>query len=718
VKTTAQTSEPFPDRPADDVTARIDDIITDILENIIIHSKTTFSDEEIVRCRTELMEAVQFVHNAHLGQFRKSGEPYIFHPLNVARDISANHVVDKVSIFSCLLHDVVEDTKFTPREIRDRFGKDVFHVVDGLTKIKNKKIESFDKFFSLSLKHPRILFIKIFDRLHNMKTIGSLSKEKQARIARETLDIFYKICIRLSLMDIADEMELLCNRVLQPEKVRKYEERVRELKKDLRPAFDEIEDRIWSLAKEASLPLISLEEYWKPFVDHFSYDRMMASDAFRLRVILRERASVYTMMGFINEVFTHVRSSIYDYISVPRYNNHRSLRFDMLHGGWKIPLSLTTEAYHRFNRKGMLTFGFSEDTAKNMLYMRHLEAYLKEDGDFRDLERVFAYHNPEEITVISKNGAPFDMERVSTALDFAFKIHTEVGLRAESALIDGKAVPLETRLSDGDQVTINTAEKPVVTRAYYEKCRTIRGKRLVTAYLNRQARRAISQYARNFLEQMLFRYQVDVDDFWYRFGHRYSEHEQEALLLGILEDKGRCERLLVEMRVISEKRIQDIGMMEQNFLNRLGAWFSTRSRPQFLRVPFFDSSVYHCPSCVAVMKDSCIGVLQDNRIAIHRAGCVRIEEMPPGKLFPLKWKDGPDTERTHAMTIRTTQEYGVDNRIASAFNKVRVNIVEFMGRSDQDGQIYTVKLEKGPADKISRLLERLREIRAVREIEI
>jgi len=718
MKTTVPSESPATPVPRDAIEARIDDIVTDILENIIIHSRTAFSDEEIVNCRNDLYRAVDFVRRAHEGQFRKSGEPYIFHPLNVTRDLSANHMVDRISIFASLLHDVVEDTPYTRQALLEQFGEEVVNVVDGMTKIKDKKIESFDKFFSLALKHPRILFIKIFDRLHNMRTISGLPPEKQRRISRETLDIYYKICVRLSLMDIADEMELYCNRVLYPEKVAAYEERVRELKKELRAGLDEIEERIWAIARENGLPLVSIEEYWKPYVDHYSYERMTAADAFRLRVILKERPAVYTMMGYINESFSHVRSSIYDYISVPRYNNHRSLRFEILHEGRKIPMSLTTEEYHLFNRKGMITYGFSDDAVKNMVYMRHLEAYLKEDGDFRDLDRVFAYHNPEEITVISKDGAPFDMERVSTALDFAFKIHTEIGLRAVSAVIDGKLVPLETRLSDGDQIIVNTAPEPVVTPAYLDKCMTLRAKRLVTGYLNRQSRRAVAAYARSFLEQTLFRYQVDVDEFWYRFEHRYSERERELLLLGILEDKRRCDRLLVDMRVISEKRIRDITQMEQNFLNRLGAWFSSRPRTQFLRVPYLDSSVAHCPVCVPVTKDSCTGLLQDNRIVIHRTGCALIKAVEPERLFPLKWKSGDETEKTLSVTIRTRPEYGVDNRIASAVNKARAEMLAFMGRSGEDGQVYDLKLQGMSSERLSRLLERLREIKAIREIRL
>lgn len=718
MKTTVENSRFSSVPPPNDIEARIDDIVTDILENIIIHSRTSFSDDEIVGIRDELNRAVDFVRRAHEGQYRKSGEPYIFHPLNVALDVSANHMVDLVSIFGSLLHDVVEDTSHSSQEIMDKFGLEVLNVVDGMTKIKNKKIESFDKFFSLSLKHPRILYIKLFDRLHNMKTIGSLPKEKQNRIARETLDIFYKICVRLSLMDTADEMELLCNRVLQPEKVEKYQERVMELKRQLRPAFDEIESRIWEFGRENNLPLVAVEEYWKPFVDHYSYERMATSDAFRLRVILKEKYAAYTMMGIINEQFSHVRSSIYDYISVPRYNNHRSLRFDILHHGVKIPMSLTTQEYHVFNRKGMITYGFSDDVAKNMLYMRHLESYLKEDEDFRDIERVFAYHNPEEITVISKDGKPFDMERVSTALDFAFRIHSEVGSRAVNAVIDGTVVPIETRLSDGDQVVINTAPDPVITPASLEKCMNLRSKRLITNYLNRQARLAVSEYARSFLEQNLFRYQIDVDEFFKRFESRYDAAERITILLGILADRTKSDDLLVDMRVISRKRIEDIKTMELNFLNRLGAWFSSRPKAQFLRIPYMDASVSHCPVCIPTIRDSCSGFFQDNRIVIHRNNCRLAAAVEQHRLFPLKWGQTGQSGRSIPIKILTTQEYGVSNRVASAFHKVHLNMVEFMGRSGNHGAVFDVKVDEAPVEKISRVLERLREIKAVKEVRL
>ena len=701
-----------------EVDARIDDIVTDILENIIIHSRTSFSNNEIISLRDKLNQAVDFVRQAHEGQFRRSGEPYVFHPLNVALDVSANHMVDLVSIFGCLLHDVMEDTHITDQVILETFGDDVLNVVDGMTKIKNKKIESFEKFFSFSLKHPRILYIKIFDRLHNMKTIGSLPLHKQQRIAGETLNIFFKICIRLSLMDIADEMELLCNRVLQPSKVASYAERVKELKDLLRSSFDEMEEKIWALAKEKELPLLSLEEYWKPFVDHYNYDRMNVAEAFRLRVIMKDRYATYTMMGVINEHFSHVRSSIYDYISVPRYNNHRSLRFDILHHGVKTPMSITTKAFHVFNRKGMLTYGFSEDSAKNMVYMRHLEAYLKEDGNFRDIERVFAYHNPEEITVISEDGLLFDMEKVSTALDFAFKVDPDLGLRAMSAVIDGTPVPIETRLTDGDQVSIHSAPEPVITSASLDKCMAYRSKHLLANYLNCRARLAVAGYARSFLERTLFRYQVDLDEFWRRFNQRYSEAEQTEKLIGILEDKNLCDSVILDLRLITEKRIQDIKTMEINFLNRIGSWFSSRPRSQFLRVPYLDFPVGHCPFCMPVLKDFCAGVFQDNKLVIHRSSCSLLRNTLPEKLFPLKWQPQVEDMVSVSMEILASDEYGMGNRITSAFRKAHLNMVELMGRSVQDTMVFDVKVEETTADKISHVLEKLRDIKEVREIRL
>lgn len=702
-----------------EIDARIDDIVTEILENVIIHSRTTFSNNDIIQFRDELERAVSFMKRAHDGQFRKSGEPYIFHPMNVALDLSVNHMVDPVSIFGSLLHDVVEDSNISRQQIREAFGSEVMNVVDGMTKIKNKKIESFDKFFNLSLLHPRILYIKIFDRLHNMKTIDSLPPNKQQRIAKETLDIYFKICVRLSLMDIADTLELLCHQVLDPEKTVQYAERVKELKRDLRPSLDKITGKIWEMGRKISLPLVSLDEYWKPFVDYHGYDHMMPGDAFRLRVIVNDRYSAYTMMGVINEQFSHVRSSIYDYISTPRNNNYRSLDFEILYGNTKIPVSITTQEYHVFNRKGILTYGFSEDAAKNMEYMRHLETYLKEETDFRDIENVFAYHNPEEITVISKDGKPFDMERNSTALDFAFKVHSEVGLRAVNAVVDGKPVPIETKLTDGDMIVINTAAEPVADNSSLEKCSNLRSRRLIMNYLNRRARTAAAQYAQSYLERMLFRYQVDVDDFWRRFRNRYSEAEQSAVLLGILENRNNAEKLLLDMRVVNKERIDNIRMMEANFFNRITSIFSSRPKALFVRVPFLDFSVGHCPVCIPALKDNCIGVFQENRLVIHRPGCARMEGLAQEKLFDLKWKaDKPNATFSVLLEIIAEDEYGLGNRVTTAFHKAHLNMVELAGRSVQDAAVFEVKVETTTSERISRVLEKLREIRNVREIRI
>jgi len=698
--------------------ARIDDFETRILENAIIHSRRLLSNETIIKFRDELHEAVEFARRAHEGQFRKNGDPYIYHPLSIALDISSSHMADPTTIYACLFHDILEDTDVDPAVIAERFGQPVLRVVEGLTKIKNQKIESFDKFFQLSLRYPRILFIKIFDRFHNMRTIHHLPVEKQKRIARETLDIYHKICDRLALTDIADQLELLCCQVLFPEQVENYSQRVKSLTRRHRQDLDEVERKIRTATAEHGIRLVSTNEYWRPFLRKDRYDDVTLSEVFRLNLLTEDREDIYRLLGRINELFIHVRGSIHDFVSSPKYNNYRSLDVDVVHKGVKVPIGITTVDFNTFNRKGILTYGFSDDRAMNLEYMRHLESYLKSETHFRDLEKVFAHHNPEEITVISKDGQPFDMERSSTALDFAFKIHSEVGQRASYAVIDGRKVPLDTRLDDGDMIRIVTSETHVLTPDHLNWCSNLKTKRAIASFLNRRNRDRAEAMGLRFLEKKLFAYHIDTRRFWGVFDAAQGRDRRQDTVLGLFNDREGVEALLVDLGLIDEKKINEIRALEENFLRRMGLRLIGKSRSAVtLEAEYRDDLLLLCPHCVPTLKDNPIAVFAGDRLHVHRSNCSTLKDVPRRKHFPLRWLDSGE-KRGGTVEIRTKDVYGVFNTISSAFRQAKINIAEHTGKRSVDGAVFRIRIDETDADRLSKLLEILRGTSEVNEIEL
>ncbi|HMK48492.1 MAG TPA: HD domain-containing protein, partial [Thermodesulfovibrionales bacterium] len=219
-------------------------------------------------------KTVEYASSAHKGQWRKSGEPYIFHPLNVALIAAETGMVDQVSIDSCLLHDVIEDAKVSREEIAGIFGEEVAETVEGLTKVKEHKDESYDKFFSHTINNPRVAYIKIFDRLHNLRTLSHLPANKRVRIAGESMDIYHKLCVRLCLLDIANEIEHLCASHLYPEKFNSFSARLEEIQAEAAQVIDIFKMYILERCYENDVRIKKIRVQWKPFLNIPDYKFM------------------------------------------------------------------------------------------------------------------------------------------------------------------------------------------------------------------------------------------------------------------------------------------------------------------------------------------------------------------------------------------------------------------------------------------------------------
>lgn len=431
----------------------------------------------------KIRKAFVFAAEAHEGQMRKENRPYIYHPLEAAKILSTLHV-DEDTLVASILHDVPEDTNRTIPEIESRFGKKVAFLVEGVTKLskvhyqhdmEQRQVDSLKKFFIHSAQDPRIILIKLADRLHNMRTLQFIEKpEKRARIARETLEIFVPIANLLGIEELKQELEDLCFKFLYPDEFMSLEQRMKEIREKNIPVRDEIIEIIEKEMKKTNIPaqvyerMKNMYSIYKKVISHQrkleDYDNLI-----HFRILVPEVEQCYQVLGMVHSLFKPKTAKFKDYIAIPKINGYQSLHTTTfgLHGcmaEFQIrtnQMHLEAEygiAAHYFlsplkNCKHVLGDDKRSDWANKIMEMQKEEEYSQ---DFMQDLKLDFFH--DRIFAYTPKGESVDLPQGATCIDFAYQIHSEVGNRALKADVNGEIVPMSTVLQNGDTVRIITSD--------------------------------------------------------------------------------------------------------------------------------------------------------------------------------------------------------------------------------------------------------------------
>src|SRR5881397_1178617 len=445
----------------------------DLLEKVRAYSPD--ADVELLR------KAYVFSAFEHRGQVRHSGEPYLIHPLAVA-DFLADMKLDAVAIAAGLLHDVVEDTLTTIERIRELFGPEVAHVVEGVTKIsaipfsssEARQAENFRKMLLAMVDDIRVIFVKLADRLHNMRTLNHLPEERRIKIAQETRDIYAPIANRLGMSKVKNELEELSFRYLEPQayeslrmkvdaKRRRTEGFIEELKKtiaaklaDAQVPIIEIDGRIkrlWSISQKLKRQRIELEQVY---------------DFIALRIITDSVKDCYAALGIIHQTWSPVPGRIKDFIAMPRPNGYQSLHTSVIsEDGMPFEVQVRSIEMHRMAEEGIAAhWKYKEGRVgdhrdeRYFKWMRQLLEYQQEVRDPQEfIQNLKIDLYPEEVYTFTPKGQVKAFPRGATPVDFAYAIHTDIGHQCVGARVNGKMVPLRTRLKNGD-IVAQTGHKP------------------------------------------------------------------------------------------------------------------------------------------------------------------------------------------------------------------------------------------------------------------
>ena len=669
--------------------------------------------------------------SAHAGQTRKSGEPYITHPVAVAR-ILAELGLDVEALIAAILHDTIEDTPLTREELAGEFGETVADLVDGVTKLDKLKFrdrqeaaaESFRKMLLAMSRDLRVIMIKLADRLHNMRTLGAQSAEARRRIAMETLDIYAPIAQRLGMNLIKSELQNLGFRALYPWRHAILEKHIRSQPVVRREAMAQVEVQLSQrLAREGlEHRLISRIKtpwsiYTKMHEENKSFDQVM--DVFGFRLVVRNVPNCYHALGAVHAAFKPLDGRFRDFIAIPKANGYQSLH-TVLFGpyGSPIEVQIRTEEMDLIAERGVAahwTYKFGGDSPNSAQSRAHawivelIDSQRAAGSSLEFLDNVKVDLFPDEVYLFTPKGKIMALPRNSTALDFAYAVHTDVGNRAVASRVDKKLVPLRTRLVSGQTVEIITARSASPKPQWLE------------FVVSSKARTAI----RHQLKQLEHEDAVQL-------GHSMLDRALEAMDSSIERlPKGRLDGFLNEHRYPRlEAFLADVALgnwMPTQAAQALmahaelrGSNMSSRLQEKILINGSERGVVSFANCCQPIPGDDIMGYHTAGKgIVVHRMDCPNLAELrkTPDRWVPIGWDTSVVGDYDTALVVEVENGTGVLAQLAAAIAQSHSNIerVDYLDR-DFNAAVLCFNIQVRDRNHLAEVMRRLRRLQVVQAV--
>ena len=677
---------------------------------------------------SELQNVYLFSQSAHSGQFRQSGEPYISHPLAVA-SILGKLRLDTQTLAAALLHDVMEDTHVSKAEISDRFGKPVAELVDGVSKLDkiefqtyaDAQAENFRKMLLAMAQDVRVILIKLADRLHNMRTLEAMRPEKRRRIARETMDIYAPISNRLGLNNIYQELQDLSFRYLYPTRYRVLANATKAARGNRREMVTKILDAIRQRLKAAGLDAeVSGREkqlysiYKKMVEKHLTFSEVL--DIYGFRVIVKDVPSCYIALGALHSLYNPIPRKFKDYIAIPKANGYQSLH-STLWGpyGTPIEIQIRTPEMHRIAEAGVASHWLykSTDADLNDLHMKThqwLQSLLETLSDSTDslefLEHIKVDLFPGEVYVFTPQGKILALPRDSTAVDFAYAVHTDIGDCCVAAKINGESAPLRTVLRSGDRVEIVTASHAKPNPAWLNYVVTGKARSHIRRFLKTMQYEESARLGERLLNQALSALKIDPQAVsaaqWDKLARDSGAKSRQDLLADIGLGKHLPAVLARRLASPGEALSGTAGMGD--VITILG---SEGMAVQFAKC------------CRPIPGDSVVGFIKkDQGLVIHIHDCPTITKSRGNSDNWLDVAWGKDITRSFEVSIRlmVAKQRGVLARVAAAIADAGSNIDNVVMEGDGTYTTMNFMLQVRNRHHLAQVMRGLRRIPEVEKI--
>jgi guanosine-3',5'-bis(diphosphate) 3'-pyrophosphohydrolase len=650
------------------------------VKELLSKVSTYLPDEQVKRIR----EATEFGAEAHQGQTRVSGEPYITHPLAAAGILADLHL-DADTIVGAILHDVIEDTPIAKADIAARFGNDVAEIVDGVTKLdqirfKNREeaqAESFRKMLLAMVRDLRVILVKLADRTHNLRTIDSLAPAKQRAIARETLDIYAPVAERLGLYSMKLELEDLGFRTLYPQRSRVIERALKRARGNQKEFLNKIRAQLEAALKKSVIPgdVESREKHLYSIYRKMLRKRATLAeivDVYGLRITVDSVDTCYRTLGVVHSVYKPMPGRFKDYIAIPRVNGYQSLHTTLFGpNGVPIEVQIRTVDMDLVAESGIAAHwkykgGEHEGSAQQERARKWLSnlVEMEEGGNSEEfIESVKVDLFPDKVYVFTPRGEILRLPRGATVVDFAYAVHTDIGNRCVAAKIDRRLTPLRTVLRNGQTIQIITAKGATPNPSWVNFVVTAKARAAIRHYLKGLKQGEAVELGRRLLVQALSEFDVKLDavdpvalqSALSEFGLKQSEELYEKVGLG--------ERLapLVARRLLPGERT-DVANGSPTPLAVAGT--------EGLLV-----SYAHC--CYPLPNDPILAFLSTGRgIVMHRDTCANVEDYHkhPEKWLPVSWQHNPGRLFLSEIRIETVTRTGVLAAVSAAIAGTGTNV--------------------------------------------
>lgn len=690
-----------------------------------------------------VQKACDFATYVHREQFRKSGEPYIVHPIQVAA-ILAELKMDPETVSAGFLHDVVEDTPVILADIGELFGKDIEVIVDGVTKLskirykshREQLAENHRKLLLAMSKDLRVIIVKLADRLHNMRTLKHLRPDKQRRIANETLEIYAPLADRLGISTIKWELEDTSLRYLNPQQyyriVHLMNSRRDERLQYINEAIDEIKGAI------VDLKLKDCEIYGRPKHIYSIYRKMRDQhkqfsqiyDLLAIRVIVKSIKDCYAVLGAIHTKWTPMPGRFKDYIAMPKANMYQSLHTTLIGpSGTPFEVQIRTEEMHRVAEYGIAahwaykegkTDGVKETTMGEKLNLfKEIIELQNESSDASDfMESVKGDLFSDRVYVFTPKGDVFELPKGAGPLDMAYSIHTEIGNHTTGAKVNGKIVPLDYQVKNGDIVDILTSQNSAgPSRDWLDLVHTNKARNKVKRFFKQQDRIQNIDRGKDILEEALIEEGYNVHDVLNAkniervLAKRHistSDDMYAALGFGELQPAGIINILtqdIREQKELQRKKQQEKDLLEDHKGIKNNNANSKNKHDESVLIEGIDNLLVrlsHC--CNPIPGDEIVGYITKGRgVSVHRTDCPNVKnaEQSGTRLIDVSWNVVSD-DRTHYNTDLEIQGYnrsGLLNDVLQAINNTTKQLNSINGRIDHN-KMATIDVTVGIRDKV------------------
>jgi GTP pyrophosphokinase len=712
----------------------------DLLEKVRAYSPD--ADLELLR------RAYVFSAFEHRGQVRRSGEPYLIHPLAVA-EFLVDLKLDVVAISAGLLHDVVEDTLTTIERIHELFGPDVAHVVEGVTKIsaipfsstEERQAENFRKMLLAMVDDIRVILVKLADRVHNMRTLNHLPEERRLRVAQETRDIYAPIANRLGMSKVKNELEELAFKYLEPQAYEGLRIKVDLKRRAAEGLIQGLKATIEAKLREAQIPVVEVDGRIKRLwsiqqkLKRQKIELDQVYDFIALRIVTDSIKDCYAALGIIHQTWQPVPGRIKDFVAMPRPNGYQSLHTSVIsERGAPFEVQIRTVEMHRMAEEGIAAhWKYKEGRAgdqrdeRYFQWMRQLLEYQQEVRDPQEfIQNLKVELYAEEVYAFTPKGLVKAFPRGATPIDFAYAVHTDVGHHCVGARVNGKMVPLRTHLKNGDIVEIVTASGHKPSRDWLNFVVTSHARYEIKYLIRREERVRAIDLGRKVLEKEARRFDLNIKTLiedpaavkaLVEFGATKPDEIFALVGYGKLAPKQLLAKL-VPPDTLREKAPE--GAVASAVKRVFGAG------EEKIKVPGIDDiMVFRARCCNPIRGEKIVGYITRGKgVSVHSSTCPNVVNLlyDPERRIDVEWDKGDASDKSAPYTVKLTMEVedrkGLLAAVSAKIADINTNIRNMEAHTDDDRRArIDVTVEISDVKHLERVMKSLRAVDGVLDVE-